>query len=218
MAIDLTAVATAGEYRDRTGKQSTAADTTIGALLTTMTRVVERRIGVAPGMLKPQTGLTFTFSAQGGSRLHLRDDRGSQYLLRSITADSLKIDASRDGTFDDYLLDTADLWVTPIPVNAAALEQPYTAIDLRPLASATITQWPDAEASVQITGTWGWAATPGALKERVIAMTRELIETHAAGPTLTIANLDESVQINPTTRSLMAMLEREFRYRIPAVA
>jgi hypothetical protein len=94
---------------------STDDATAIGAMLLTVTRVVERRIGLAPGMLLPQTALTFTFSATGGKRLYLRDERGFQYLLRAITADSLKVDSDADGAFDDYLFDSADAWVSPVP-------------------------------------------------------------------------------------------------------
>ena len=219
MAIDLsTPIASAAEFRDRVGQLSTDDDSTISALLLTATRVVERRIGVAPGMLLPQTSLTFTFSAEGGSRLRLRDERGFQYLLRAITADSLKIDSDLDGSFDDYLLDTADAWVSGFPINAATFNEPWTAIDLVPITSATITAWPDAANCVQIVGDWGVAASSavrGALKERVIGIVRELIEAHHAGVAQSYTAMEDAINTIPKARSLMAMIEREYNYRIP---
>lgn len=218
MAIDLTAIATPQDFREQVGELSSDEETMTGVLLTTLTRVVERRIGVAPGMLKPQTALTFTFTAYGGTRLYLRDERGSQYFLRSITADSLKIDTDADGAYDDYLLDTADSWVRPLPVNAATFNEPWTAIDLLPLTSATITAWPNAEASVQIVGNWGVAsgsAIQMALKERVIGLTHELIDVIHAGYALSESMIEGTIETRPAARSLMRLIESEFSYRIP---
>lgn len=221
MAIDLsTPLASAAEYRARNGQVSSDDDTMISTLLLGMTRVVERRIGVAPGMLLPQTSLTFTFNASGGQRLRLRDERGFQYLLRSITADSLKVDTDADGSFDDYLLDTADAWVQLYPANASDFDEPYTAIDLRSgITGATLTSWPDADYSVQIVGNWGASATSAIranLKERVIAIVRELIDAHRAGAAMNVYAVEEAITRTPTARALMAMIEREYNYRLPA--
>jgi hypothetical protein len=218
VTIDLSAIATPQELRDQIGELSADDENMASVLLTTMTRVVERRIGVAPGMLKPQTALTFTFPAYGGSRLYLRDERGLQYFLRAITADSLKIDTDGDGSYDDYLLDSADAWVRLYPVNAASFSEPYTAIDLTTATGVTITSWPEREAAVQIVGTWGVAngsAIQNTIKERVIGLTRELIDVLHAGYALSESGLDGAIETRPAARSLMWLIEREFSYRRP---
>jgi hypothetical protein len=220
MAIDLvTPIASAAEFRDRNGMLSSNDDSMVETLLLTVTRLIERRIGVAPGMLLPQTSLAFTFSATGGSRLYLRDDRGFQYLLRSITTDKLEIDDDADGSFDDYTLDTADAWVSAFPVNAATFLEPYTAIDLLNITTATITAWPKARNCVQITGNWGVAANSAiraALKERAISIVRELIDTHRAGAAMSVDAMGSAVESVPAARALMHMIEREYNYRSPS--
>lgn len=214
MAADLTAIATAAEYKARNNRSSGGSDALLDTLLFSLTRLVERRIGVAPGMLKPQTDLTFVFDGSGDKRLYLRDERGSQYLLRKITADSLKIDNSLNGLYADYALDFADTWVQGIPTNADQFSEPYTAIDFVPYTSATILVWPPFAASVQITGNWGYATTPGPLKERVIGICRELVEMHASGGAGVLQDIETAVQMNGNARALMYLLEQEYNRRL----
>lgn len=220
MAIDLTTpAATPSEYRGDNQRSSSDFDTPLGVTLLSVTRWAESRIGLAPGMLLPQTALTFTFDARGGTELFLADDAG-QYLCRSITADSLKIDSDNDGAFDDYLFDTADAWVLPLPINAAQLGAGWTSIVLKPVTTAPLTEWPTARACVQIVGDWGCAATSTmrlVMKQRIIQVARELIEIHAAGPTLTVADIDATLSLNPSGRSLLRMFEQEANYSIPSI-
>lgn len=215
MALDLSAVVTAAEWKDRNGEDSSDEDTLIGTLLTSVTRVVERRCEVAPGMFLPQTALTYTFTATGGNLLYLRDERGWMHPLRSVTADSLLIDSESDATFDGYTLDLSDGWVRGYPVNAATESQPYTAIQLLPgVSGAAPTAWTDGW-EVRITGNWGYAACPGAIKERVIGITRELLDVHRGGAALDFNSIEDQVNRIPSARMLLYMLEREFSHRIP---
>lgn len=215
--LDLSAVVSLAEYKARVGRLTTDTvdDATIEGLLATVTRVVERRIGAATGMLIPQTGATITLDGKGGSRLYLRDESDRQFFVRTITADSLKVDTDGDGTFN-YLLDAADLWVRLGPVNAANAGEPYTWIDLVPTVStASILAWPNLPASIQITGALGWASTPGALRERVSGIVRELLDAHRAGAAgITGYGADEMIESVPGARALMAMIEREYSYRL----
>ena len=218
MAYLLTAAATAAEYRQRNGRTSADDDAYLGDLLTTVTRMCERRVGVAPCMFNAQTdSLSFTFRAIGGSRLYLRDGRGSQYFLRGVAANGIDIDSEQDGTFDGYQLDLSDAWVVGHPRDALQFSEPYTAFDILPgVASADPTSWTDGY-EVRITSTlWGWAAVPGSFKERVIGITRELVEAHIAGPTMTLQDIESSAQMTPGVMRLMSLLEQEYRYRMPA--
>lgn len=220
MALDLAAAATAAEYRAAVGRVSTAEDATILALLTTVTRVVERRARVAPGMFGPQTdSLTFTFDAPGGQVLYLRDDSGLQYFLRSVADDGIGIDSELDGTFDGYEVDLDDAWVSGKPANALQFSEPYTAIEILPhVSGAAPLCWPARNRSVRITSTaWGWAAVPGAIKQRVIGITRELIDTQHAGAAWTVDMVEEAADRVPSIRSLMALVEREYSYGVPAL-
>ncbi len=69
------------------------------AQVTTACRALDRELGVAPGMFAPIASSTFTFRTIGGTRLYLRDSSGAGYFLRSITADSLKLDTDGDGGY-----------------------------------------------------------------------------------------------------------------------
>ena len=218
MPVDLTAYATAAEYRERTGRVSTSADTLVGTLLTTVSRVVDRRVGVADGMFNDASALAFTFDAFGGSLLRLRDQDGMQYLLRAVTANKIEIDGG-DGAFDEYTLDFADAWVRGYPTNALALSRPFTAIELLShLSTCNPSAWPSQVAAVRITGDWGWAAVPGGIKERVIGITRELIDVQHAGAAMSVTAVEDAIARVPSARSLMNLIEREFNYRIPGVA
>jgi hypothetical protein len=55
-----------------------------------------------------------------------------------------------------------------------------------------------------------------AMKERVIGITRELIEAHHAGIAQNYSAVEEAINTIPAARSLMYMLEREYNYRIPS--
>lgn len=213
MAIDLTAYASTAEYRERNGRVSTDSDTMLTALLTSVSRVVDRRLGVSPGMFKAQTTLTYTVKARGGTLLRLRDERGEQLFLRTVDTNGIDIDTDRDGTFDGYQLDLADAWVRGYPVNASTMSAPFTALELLPgAANADPLSWADG-VEVRITGTaWGWATTPGAVKERVIGITRELVQVHLAGPAMD--DVASAIDATYGARSLMYMLEQEYNYRV----
>lgn len=218
MTINLSPVMSVGEYKARAGRLTTDTvdDTVIGELLTSVTRVVEKRLGYAPGMLVPQTALTFVFDGSGESILRLRDERGFMYPLRSITADSLKIDSDFDGSFDDYLFDAADAWVQLAPVNASQYGEPYTWIELRAVTTAPITVFPSGRANIQIVGNWGYAETPGVVRERVYGMTREVLDAERnGGASVSQYDMEEVINRVPSARALLAVLEREYSQRIP---
>lgn len=209
----LDAYATATEYDVRNEKTDTSADIRILEMLTSVSRVVEQRCRVAPGGWNSATG-TRVFDGNGVRKLFLRDERGDMNFLQLIAADGLKIDFDQDGVFE-VTWDLADAWVHGSPANAAAFSEPFTALEIYPLGVAPLSIFPPFKGCVQITGTWGWAAVPGGFKERVISITRELIEVHRAGPTLSVSEVDASIQLNPGARSLMAMIEKEYSQYVP---
>ncbi len=202
------------EYRDRTGDRSVVGDLTIEAQITTACRALDRELGVAPGMFAPIASTTFTFSTIGGTRLYLRDSSGYGYFLRSIAADGLKLDTDGDGAYDDYLWDLADGWVRTIPENAAAFGEPYIALELVTThPSLPVSRW---SASLQITGTWGWDATPGALVELAVDLVHNLRQGVLAGsigaPTV------DGMPLSPSMWPVLQRLKSAYSRRIPAIA
>jgi hypothetical protein len=220
MAIDLTTpAASAADFRDRNGRVSSNDDTTIAALLLMGTRLVERRVGLAPGMLLPQAALTFTYTATGGPLLRLRDERGFQHLLQTATA--VGIDSERDGTFDGYsLVLGTTAWLRGYPVNAAALGEAYTGLSLLSgVSSGSPTTWTDGD-EVRVTGNFGCAATSAmrlALKERIIGIVRELNDAHHAGGAISMQAMEDAIERVPAARTILRMVEQEYNYRLVSV-
>ncbi|CAB4166852.1 hypothetical protein UFOVP1383_31 [uncultured Caudovirales phage] len=214
----LDAYATGAEYLVDTG-QKISADALLTAQLTGVSRLLELALRVMPGAFNAHTG-TYVFDGYGTERLRLRDEQGRSYFLRSITADSLKIDADLDGAFDDYLLDAADAWVRLGPVNAAAFSEPYRWIELRPLQSASVTlyRFPAAAGCVEITGAWGWLAVPDLVKRLVIHRTHELREGLKSGALEQLPTFEGGVPMRTQTFWLWKEAERLYgRRHIPVI-
>jgi len=203
------------QYKDANKLLSDTDEISITDLLLLNSRRLEKLLRVAPGYFNTHTA-TYTFDGHGGSVLYLRDRAGLAYCLTAITADSLLIDDDADGTFDDYTLDLADAWVRGLPENAASQSEPFRRLELLPLSTATITAWPKAAASVQITGTWGWAAVPSAVRESVIALTRDARETLAAGATQQLPEFP--FEVRPDTWARVMTMANLYGRKVPRVA
>jgi hypothetical protein len=207
--------ATAHEYRIRNDQTSASDDGLIAAVLSAVSRVVDRRVGVAPGAFLPVEDATRYFDGRGRSVLVLRDSSRRQHFLRTV--ESIRIDGG-DGEFSVAEFDLDEPWVRALPEGNDEMAEPFDRIELLGFSSASIARWPNRPRSVEITGDWGWAEVPGAIRERVISIARELLDAHRAGATLQLQSIDTSIQLTPGARSLMAMLEKEYRYRGLVVA
>lgn len=210
----LDAAATTAQYLADAGQKATA-DAALPSQLTGMTRLLEKSLQVQPGAFN-QHSATYTFSGNGTDRLWLRDDAGLRYYLRTITADSLKIDTDRDGTFN-YLFDSADAWVRLSPDNAALQGEPYRWIDLRSITHAPIVRFPAGERNIEIAGTWGWATIPDIITQLVIHRTNELRQALAGGAAETLPGFDGGVPMAPKTFWLWKEAERLYGARLPSV-
>lgn len=199
-------------YYKLTGQSvPTQPDARLDGILEAASRLWDRAHGIAPGMMAPITSTALTFTPHGGTTLYLRDSGGYQCFLRSITADSLKIDSDADGSFDDYTWDLSDGWVRALPENASALSEPYTAIELNPYhGSAPLTAWPTYKNGVQITGTWGWAYTPLAVQLRVADIAHSLSQRGYAGGYGTEEALQQGMPV-----WVMHMVDATYNYRMP---
>lgn len=210
----LSAYATDTQYRARTGDQTTGTNTTLDAQLLGVSRLLERALQVMPGAFNTHTG-TYVFDGNGESILHLRDRAGFAYPFTAITADSLKFDTDLDGSFDDYELSLGSEGVRGLPENAAAFSEPFYAIELRAVSSATITKFPKLPGCVQIAGTFGWAAVPETIINLVVHRTHELREALKDGGVGTLPAFDAGVPMRPQTAWLWKEAEGLYGRRIP---
>lgn len=222
----LDAYATATEYRAMTGDKATGTDATLDAQLVAMSRMVEKSLQLMAGAFNTHSG-TYVFDCHGGRLLWLRDRAGLAYFLQTITANALGIDLDRDGSYDYYTLDLADTWVRGLPENAAALSEPFTAIEiLGDRVNAAPTEWPEMAAGVRIAGTWGWAAVPRIVKDLVIHRTHELREAHKGGALEAMSNFEglggafnaSGGAMGSRTFWLWKEAERLYGRRLPVIA
>ena len=215
----LDSYATIAQYRAAIGDKATAADATITAELTVMSRQLERALMLAPGYFNASaTSQARIFDGNGRDTLQLRDTAGYGYCLTAIATDGLAIDSDLDGSYDDYTFDLADAWVRGLPENAAAHSEPFTAIQLRPLSSATLTIFPRLPGCVQITGTWGWSAVPQIVTDLVIRRTHELRQGLVAGAMQAVPAFDGAEPMQPRTAWLFHEAERLYGRKLPVIA
>lgn len=203
------------EFRDRVGDKATASSAMLETVLEMASRAIDRDLSVAPGMFAPIASTALTFSPSGGTTLYLRDTSGYQCFLRTIEADSLKLDTDADGSFDDYLWDLADGWLRGLPENASAFGEPYTAVELNPYhSSAPLAAWPTYKNSIQITGTWGWANVPGAITELVVDMARNVLQAQRVG-SVGLPSFEGELPLSPSMWPILQRVRATYSYRMP---
>ena len=179
-----------------------------------VSRYLDRKLRCMPGGFAPITDATFYFDGSGDDTLPLRDEEGAYYPLRSVSADSIRPDYERSGDYDNtpFAWDLDDTFVWPIPRNATAIGRPIKALELRRIGPAPITIWPYKDGAVRITGDWGWAETPPAIKELVVKLTRDVIDSQRGGGTASIAPLEEGISLIGDTWRLWLSIENQYRY------
>ena len=213
------AYATFDDYQNRENV-SAALEDEIDAMILAMSRSLDRRLGVIPGGFAPLDDGTFEFYGQGGRSLWLRD-AGYVFPLRSVIDDGIVIDDERSGDFANASLrwDFDDRWVETIPHNCFALGEPARGIRLRRYSSSPRTRWPYDDASVRITGDWGWAVTPPAIVELVIKRVRDMRDTQRGGAASNVADIgDAAIPFFDDSWRLWAEVQSRYSYvRAPLV-
>ena len=193
--------------------------TAIEAQVLAMSRYVDRKLSCMPGGFAPITSATFYFDPQGHETLYLRDHNDFVYPLRTVVADGIRPDYARTGDYDNtrFKWDLDDVWIWPSPRNGAAIGVPFESLELRRVGNVPITLWPYSDGSVRIEGDWGWVATPPAIKELVVKLARDVIDSQRGGGTASIAPLEEGVPLMSDTWRLWRSIEREFGYETTKV-
>ena len=193
--------------------------TAIEAQVLAMSRYLDRKLDMMPGGFAPIASATFYFDPQGHETLNLRDHEDALYPLRSVVADGIRPDYDRTGDYDNttFKWDLDDVWIWPSPRNGAATGRPFRSLELRRVGNVPITLWPYSDGSVRIEGAWGWAATPPTIKELVVKLTRDTIDSQRGGGTASIAPLEEGIPLMSDTWRLWRSMERAFGYETVGV-
>ena len=214
MAISSVAYATWDEYQDRNAADEDVKDVVV-EMLRSLSRSLDRTLGVIPGGFAPIADATFTFYGDGSRRLWLRDERGSAYPLRSVADGGVRPDYERSGDYAGApAWDLDDAWLSPRPRNHAALGEPARAIELLAVDGAPRSRWPQGDGAVQISGDWGWDEIPGAITELVIHRVRDMRDSHRGGAAATIAGFDgEAVAFNDDSWRLWEEVRQNYNYR-----
>lgn len=204
--------ATVDEFRNRTNLLSAAENDEIAEQLEAVSRLVDQELRLMPGAFAPHEA-TYHFQTDGGSTLYLRDDSGFAYPLRSVVADGIRPDFDRERTYTEYLWDFDDAWLWPIPNNGPQIGIPYESIEIRRGRygyETPYTYWPIQHGSVQIEGAWGWAAIPGAIRELVCHITRDMRDSLLGGSAQRMEVVDDTTVFRPDTWRLWAQVKSRY--------
>lgn len=157
--------ATLAELKARLGLTSSDNDAMLTAALDTASREIEQH--TLRVFTPTSAGTSRVFAAEDWYRLDLGDFND----LTTLT--TLATDADGDGVYETTWAATDyELW----PVNASSYPEarPYETIravgaQLFPVAASIMAR----RHLVQVTGTWGWSATPAAVKEACLLLAAE---------------------------------------------
>lgn len=194
-------LATFAEYQARTGVPDNSDQT-----------VIEAHILTASGLMQRFTGRSF--NATTGVRYYDGNGRAELYVADFTAITEIALDTDGDGVHETVLGAT---WIGR-PYEAADLSEPYTSVELMPYSGAEATVFPAGSHNVKITGTHGWAAVPGAIRDATVIIARQLRELAESGLTLTVQASDEELRVMPGAFSLLTAMQTEYGRRMPGFA
>lgn len=204
-------------YKARVNKTSDGDDTAIEAELLAVSDYVDRKLRVAE-LYFASSGATDTTRHLDGlspyrrragyvdpaPELWLRA-AGRQHCLRTVS--SVEVDLSGDGTFT--AIPAADYRLLPVDGDV------HTSLEIYRSKSS---RWPHGVASVKVAGTWGYAATPGAVVDLVVMATDAILRLEEAGPLLTYDQIDTAVSLAPGLVTRVRDLQDHYGWRLPVFA
>lgn len=208
-----TQYATAAEYRARTGATDSVVDDLLNEEILAASRIIDQDLRLMPGYFSPHDA-TYYFQTEGGRKLHLRDEAGYAYALRSVVADGIRPDFDRDGTYTQYQWDFDDSWLWPIPRNGPAIDMPYTAIEIRYIGTdLPAAYWPFSQGSVEIEGSWGWEVTPAPIRELTVHVARDMRDSLRGGAGARVEVVDDSIAYRDDTWRLWQLVKSRYGRR-----
>ena len=215
------AYCTATEYRYRTGDNSSGADTELDAILLRASRIVEQRLGRV--FNQSAASQARYYEGAGPESWDPYGDRSRKLPiddLVTLDASGIAVDLAGDGLYSTTF--SVSAWAVLSPYNAALQPEaePYTHIELMRVGSPTLSYWPRRPRIVKVTGTWGWPAVPGAIKELTADIAHRIKQAHVAGGTGVIPTFEGGIEAGLSERDwrLWTDIERRYSRRVPAVA
>lgn len=215
------AYATDAEYRARVGDNSSGVDTTLDSILLTASRLVEQRLGRV--FNQSTADQARYFEGVGHEGFDPYGDRARKLAIDDLVSlaatTPIAVDLAMDGTYSTTF--AASTWAVLTPFNAALQPEPepYTHIELLRRGSPTLAYWPRVPRVVRVTGTWGWPAVPGAIKELTIQIAHRIKQAHDAGSSGEIPTFEGgSAIIGEADWRLWRDIEMRYSRRVPAVA
>lgn len=142
-----------------------ATDTTSDSLLEIIIEAASRNIDSDCGrfFFKSATDETRYYSAELPEKLFCNDD--------IVTIAELATDGANNRTWSELWSASADYDL--IPYNAAAMNRPYTSIEMTAIGAFIFPTYPKA---VKITGIFGWPAIPAKVKQACILLSARLFK------------------------------------------
>lgn len=183
----LDAYATFEEYKAHAGLKVDTDAARVGSLLLTASRLIE--MWTDRSFNATAAGVARYFDGNGERELYVDD-------LTAFTA--LAFDTDGDGVYETEITVAQ---AVARPRNNPEAGKPYTSLLLLPAAECSV--FPAAADSVQLTGTYGWPAVPGAIRDYTIVIARQLRDIQESGVTLTIEAADAALQVRPGAFSLI---------------
>jgi hypothetical protein len=188
----------AEEYRSRIDKTVTEDDGAIDGQLKAVSRFIDQRM--RRFFTQDAEAVARVLDGNGETKLWLPAD------IATTTGLAVKADLDGDYTCETTLTLNTDFWVGPSNADKGAEPRPFEWLKVRP-DSSNLSVWPDQEQAVQVTAVWGWPAIPEAIKELTVAITRYLRDLEQAGATLTMQNIESTIQQSPRLNLLLVQMQ-----------
>lgn len=212
------------DYSAAVNRTSAEENVEIQGSLDSASRHVDYLLGLSDGAFQQtDANVVRFFNGNGQSEFRLRDDRGRVNPIATIDSEGIAVDTGLDDAFATTF-DTSDSWVLAQPYQAPELSEPWTSLRLIELvgASASVGEllraFPTGFHNVRLTGTWGWASVPEAIKALTIKIARDMRDSLLAGPSGDLQLLEGVGPVASDTWRLWRAVEDHYSHRIPAVA
>ena len=201
--------ASAEQYRDR-NRSSPSDDDLVDEMLSAAARYLDRRLGWCPGAFAPIAAATIRFWPGDARRvLRLRDTEGAAWPMRTWT--EISVDYGGTGIPDHTWTPAAAPWIVAQPAASPVTGRPYRSLRLQGSHNrATESIWPSDPGYADVTSPWGWATTPGAVREMTIHIARMLLDSHAGGAAAVVAALETGITLGDSAGRLWRLLEMEY--------
>lgn len=172
-------------------------NTIIDTLITRVSKFIDSETQ-RPHGFGVTASLAKTFDGDGGTRLHVPD-------LVTLTQVRVKLDGTSGttwttGTIGEFFLR---------PKSWTAQGWPALWVDISDQASGSVTYFPKGYDTVELTGTWGWAAVPKDIEQVCVNLTVRLFRARGTGMSDQVG-----VSLDPTDQITISKLVTPTDWRV----